>query len=101
MSMLLLLSASPLVPVFTLHPVSATLPAKSMFTLSASAIGKPTIVYTWEQFVGVPGFETWYLLESEGNTYTFEVQGGTSIFRCIANNPYGQAISNEAIITGS
>ncbi|NMC63417.1 MAG: hypothetical protein GYA55_09660, partial [SAR324 cluster bacterium] len=81
-------------PVITQQPVSLTVRDNSLYTFSVTALGAGTLSYQWQKNgVDITGATLHFF------TGTATYQDNKSTFRCVVRNEFGEALSNEAVLT--
>ena len=95
MNIFLTLATSP--PSITTHPRDVTIPVGSTTTLTCSADGDGTLMYSWERRSG----SSWTTVSNDNTTsYTTDttLTSGQYMYRCIVSNEAGLVMSNSATV---
>ena len=93
MNIFLTLATSP--PSITTHPRDVTIPVGSTTTLTCSADGDGTLMYSWERRSG----SSWTTVtNSRSYTTNSNMAVGQYMYRCIVSNEAGLVMSNSATV---
>lgn len=82
-------------PVVSTHPTGRTVKIGRTATFNVLATGTPPISYQWQKNgIDIPG-----AVEPFYTTPPVQPEDDGAAYRCLATNPHGTAVSNEAILT--
>ena len=84
-------------PSITTHPRNVTIPLRSTTTLTCSADGNGTLIYSWER----RSKNSWTPINNANSpsyTTNSNMAVGQYMYRCIVNNEAGSVMSDSATV---
>ena len=86
-------------PSITTHPRNVTIPVGTTTTLTCSATGGGTLMYSWERKSG----SSWTPIKRNANSPSYTTNSNMAVgqytYRCVVTNEVGSVVSNSTTVT--